>query len=131
MSRPKKFFILFLCIVFYIVPVWKELYWEGGLLENAVWYVYVLPGIILSYASGLAGGLASALLSVLIALGTVFYEQQYLYQDNPLERQITVDSLLMVGPTVLMSLAVGVMVESLKRKDNLFVFSMRPASGIL
>lgn len=115
MGRKASLFLL--VAVLYALPAWKEVFWEGGLFENAIWYVYVFPGLLLSYRYGLAGGLAGALFSILFAFGGVCGDYS-LHSDSSLKKQADVDSLLMIGLTALMSVTVGVMADSLKRKET-------------
>ena len=123
----KKVSLFLLCAVFYAIPALKEIFWEGGLFKNAVWYVYVFPGLLLSYRYGFAGGLTGALLSVLFALGAVYGDQCF-HHGNPLKMQADVDSLLMIGLTALLSLAMGVMADGLKRREKvLYAASVRDA----
>ena len=57
-------FCLGLSLVLYALPAWKELDgFNPGLFEDAIWYVYFLPGVLLAYYYGFRGSLLNATVS--------------------------------------------------------------------
>ncbi|MBC7342695.1 MAG: GGDEF domain-containing protein [Clostridia bacterium] len=106
-----------LCLIAYSVPLAKELFDGEGPLANLVWYAYIFPAILLSYNYGLRGGVANAITSAAIAVPAECYEHFYRHSHDFIAAE-TLDSFLMVGLTSVMSLAVGVMADSLKQKEH-------------
>ncbi|HHV62234.1 MAG TPA: hypothetical protein GXX51_06315, partial [Firmicutes bacterium] len=100
-------FCLGLSLVLYALPAWKEL--DGfnlGLFEDAIWYVYFLPGVLLAYYYGFRGSILNAAVSTGVVFITEVHKRS-MHSDRPYPGLD--DVVLMVGLTTLASLSVGFM----------------------
>ncbi|HHV63205.1 MAG TPA: diguanylate cyclase [Firmicutes bacterium] len=109
-------FCLGLSLILYAIPAWKE---QGGfnfgLFEDAIWYVYFLPAVLLAYYYGFKG----SILNVLVSAAVVYTVEAKKHELMTAHKHAGSDDLmLMVGLTALASLSVGFMAERLKQKER-------------
>ncbi|NPV53199.1 MAG: diguanylate cyclase [Firmicutes bacterium] len=108
--------IWLVCLCLYVIPVWKELVEVGKEnFENAVWYAYFLPAILLAYYYGFKGSVLNAIISAAVAF---LAENEKRRLSISLGRVGVEDTFLMIGFTILASLCVGFMAEKLRRRER-------------